>query len=384
MSRTALLGMFIVGALLIFGIAVFLVGDRQFVFSRTYQLKAAFDNVAGLDPGATVRAGGVRVGTVENIQLPHKAGEKVIVEMKLDAATHNIIHRDSVASIETEGLLGNKFIAVSFGTAGTEPVRDGDQIASLPPFDFADLARKAKEVADQTSQVLESANGVMQTARGAVENVDAMSANLRAVSAKINHGDGTIGALVNDRQVYQSLNAATQDIKQTMAAARVGVVSFQENMEALKHNWFFRGFFKDRGYFDSANLTAHAIDELPTRPVLKKFVLDGAKLFDEPDAAKFEKKGLLDPVGKYLEQNPFSLAVIVAWTGQRGEKEDNLKLTQARAAVVRDYLAEKYRINDSLLKTKGMGEDRAGDPAKADRVEILIYGDEPKTAAQRQ
>src|ERR1051326_3491060 len=109
MSRFAWLGAFIFGALIIFAAAIFLIGERQFIFSRTYHLQAPFDNVAGLDEGAAVRVGGVRVGTVEYIQLPRQAGGKVIVEMKLDHSTHEVIKKDSVAAIETEGLLGNKY-----------------------------------------------------------------------------------------------------------------------------------------------------------------------------------------------------------------------------------------------------------------------------------
>ncbi|HWQ32065.1 MAG TPA: MlaD family protein [Blastocatellia bacterium] len=384
MSRTVWLGMFIFAALLIFGVAVFMVGDRQFVFSRTYPLKSTFDNVAGLETGAAVRSGGVRVGTVDDIRLPQRSGEKVVVEMKLEESTRHIIKKDSVASIETEGLLGNKYVAISFGSQNAEPVRDWDMLAGQPPMDFSDLAKRMNDVAEKTSEVLDSARGVMDKASGAVDNVDAMTANLKSVSAKINRGEGTIGALINDRQVYQSLNAATQDIRQTMAAARTGVVSFQENMEALKHNWFFRGFFRDRGYFDASELEEHIIAELPKTTPVKQFVIDGRRLFDKPDTAKFEKKELLDPVGKYLEQNPFSLVVIAAWTGEKGKEEDNLKLTQARAAVVLDYLASKFRIDDTRLKTKGMGEDRAGDPAKADRIEIYVYADDQRTAAQKQ
>ena len=79
MSRAARLGAFILGSLIIFGIGVFLIGDRQYLWSRTYRLHAAFDTVAGLDDGAVVRSGGVRVGTVDKILMPRHSGEKVMV-----------------------------------------------------------------------------------------------------------------------------------------------------------------------------------------------------------------------------------------------------------------------------------------------------------------
>src|SRR5580700_1135723 len=106
MSRAARLGAFIVVTLTILVAGVFIIGSKQYLFSFTYQLKAQFDNVAGLDSGADVRVGGVHSGTVRSIVLPHKPGEKVTVVVDLGKSTHEIIKQDSVATIETEGLLG--------------------------------------------------------------------------------------------------------------------------------------------------------------------------------------------------------------------------------------------------------------------------------------
>jgi phospholipid/cholesterol/gamma-HCH transport system substrate-binding protein len=137
MSRAARLGAFILATLAILVVGVFIIGSKQYLFSSTYQLKAQFDNVAGLDSGGDVRVGGVHSGTVRNIVLPHKPGEKVTVFMDLSKSTHEIIKQDSVATIETEGLLGNQYVAISFGSSGTAEVRDGDIIASLPPLEMS-------------------------------------------------------------------------------------------------------------------------------------------------------------------------------------------------------------------------------------------------------
>ena len=117
MSRAARLGAFIVVTLAILVAGVFIIGGKQYLFSSTYQLKAQFDNVAGLDAGGDVRVGGVHSGTVHSIVLPHKPGEQVTVIMDLGKSTHEIIKQDSVATIETEGLLGNQYLAISFGSA---------------------------------------------------------------------------------------------------------------------------------------------------------------------------------------------------------------------------------------------------------------------------
>src|SRR5437763_15323948 len=96
MSSTARLGAFIIVALLAFGFMVFLLGDKQLLFSRTYRLNAPFDNVAGLEEGAPVRAGGVRIGTVQELDLPHQPNDKVTVEMTLENSTREAIKQDFV------------------------------------------------------------------------------------------------------------------------------------------------------------------------------------------------------------------------------------------------------------------------------------------------
>ncbi len=373
MSKTVLLGAFVFGALVIFFVAIFLIGDRQFAFSRTYRLDALFVQVSGLEPGALIRTGGVRVGTVKDIRLPDKPGEQVKVVMELEESTRKIIKLDSVALIDTEGLLGNKFISVTFGSAASPSVRDGDVIASQLPIEFADLTKKLSGIADQTNDVMVSVKGIMNSAQGSVDNVDAITGSLKSVSHKINQGDGTIGALINDKQVYRSLNSATDDIRETMSAARVGVVSFQENMEALKHNFLLRGYFKDRGYFDSAELAKYTIAELPAQAAFRKFTIEGKSLFDKESTAKFKKSKLLDPAGEFLEQTPFELVVIAAYSSEKGDIEENITLTQARAAVIREYLSNNFKLDDAKIKTKGMGEEAAGNAAPPNRIEILIY-----------
>src|SRR6202007_911759 len=123
-----------------------------------YRLQTQFDKVAGLDDGAEVRAGGVRIGMVEHIQLPRQSGEKGVGEMKLENSTRQIIKQDSVAAIGTEGLLGDKYVEITFGTKESAPVRDGDTIQSQPPLHYADLIKKA--------------NDIMDTTKGALNNVD--------------------------------------------------------------------------------------------------------------------------------------------------------------------------------------------------------------------
>jgi outer membrane protein OmpA-like peptidoglycan-associated protein len=200
----------------------------------------------------------------------------------------------------------------------------------------------------------------------AIGNFNETSGYLKSITGKIDSGQGTMGALVNDRTVFNHLNA-------TMAQAKAGMTSFDENMEALKHNFFLKGFFKSRGYFDSSELTKNAVAKLPARAPMREFTFDGKAVFDKPNTAKLRGEKLLNQVGAFLESNPYGLVVVAAQTGVKGTKETNQTLSQARAMVVRKYLAEKFRVDDARIKTLGLGEERQKEADDAGSLRILVY-----------
>jgi phospholipid/cholesterol/gamma-HCH transport system substrate-binding protein len=360
MSRAARLGAFIVTTMAILVAGVFIIGSKQYLFSSTYQLKAQFDNVAGLDAGGDVRVGGVHSGTVRSILLPHRPGEKVSVLMDLGKSTHEVIKQDSVASIETEGLLGNQYLAISFGSAGTDDVRDGDIIASQPPLEMSALFKKTGDILDSSQQ--------------AIQNATRAAANLQSISAKIDGGQGTAGALVNDKKLYNNLEHTTSSMQDTMLQAQAGVTDFHDNMEALKHNFFLRGYFKNRGYQDSAELAKYEIERLPQGASIKEFTFPAKQLFDKQDSAKLKNQKSLNAGGEFLANNQFGVAVIVASGGMEGDTQKELVLTEARAMVVREYLVENFGFDDSQLKTLGMGKQKnANSDAGWGTVQIFIY-----------
>jgi phospholipid/cholesterol/gamma-HCH transport system substrate-binding protein len=360
MSRAARLGVFMVASLVILVAGIFIIGGKQYLFRSTYQLRAQFDNVVGLDAGGDVRVGGVHSGTVHSIVLPHKPGERVTVVMDLDKTTHEIVKQDSVATIETEGLLGNQFLAISFGSARSGEVRDGDLIASQPPLEMAELLQKASGLLDGTQQ--------------AIQNATQATANLDSISAKIDKGQGTAGALVNDKQLYSNLAATSSSMRDTMVQAQAGVTDFQENMEAMKHNFLIRGYFKSRGYEDSAELAKNEIEKLPEGAPTQAFTYSAKQLFDKQDSAKLKNQKSLNAGGEYLANNQFGFAVVVVSAGMEGDTQKDLVLTQARAMVVRQYLVENFGFDDSQLRTLGMGKQvEANSDVGWGTVQIFIY-----------
>jgi phospholipid/cholesterol/gamma-HCH transport system substrate-binding protein len=360
MSRAARLGAFVVTTLAVLAVGIFIIGNKQYLFTSTYRLKAQFRNVVGLDEGAEVRVGGVHRGTVSSIELPHSTSGKVTVVMDLDSSTHDIIKQDSVASIETEGLLGNEYMAISFGSAGAANVHNGDTIASHPPLAMSDLLKKTDAILDSSQE--------------AIKNVTQATAHLSSISAKIDQGQGTVGALINDKKIYGDLDQTMNGIHDVVAQAQAGVTDFQENMEGMKHNFFLRGYFKNRGYEDSAELAKDEIARLPQSTPLKTFTYEAKQLFGKVDTAKLKNQKSLDAAGDFLADNDFGLAVVVACSSMEGDAGKDLVLTQGRALVVREYLVENFAFDDRQLKTLGMGKKSGTSPETGwGAIQILVY-----------
>lgn len=233
-------------------------------------------------------------------------------------------------------------------------------IASEPPLVMGDMMKKA--------------DGILDSSQQAVVNTTEATAHLNSISAKIDAGQGTVGALVNDKQLYSNLDETTATLHDTMLKAQAGVTDFQENMEALKHNFLLSGYFKKRGYEDSSDLAAHRIGELPQAAPSKVFTFSAKQLFDARDSAKLKDKKALSASGDYLAKNSFGFAVVVVSTGMEGDAKEDLVLTEARAMVVRKYLVENFGFDDSQLKTLGQGK-QAGASLDADwgSVQILIF-----------
>lgn len=336
MSQSIRVGFFILLGLLILGAGIFLIGSRQSLLQSNLSVSAQFQSVGGLNEGADVRVGGIRVGTVRHIELPHNPSGKVTVFMDVAKSTQDVLRDDSVAAINSAGLLGDKFVEISFGSDGKPRLKNGQMIDSRPPVDI--------------SEITDRANHLLDTAQVAVSNIG-------EITTKINEGKGTAGALINDRSIYDRANAS--------------VSAMHDDMEALKSNFLLKGFFNKRGYADTDELKKHQISKLPAGRPVKTFDYDAKAVFDKGDSAKLKSKKMFDEAGNYLQGNKFSLVVIVSSAGMKGDSERDRTLTEARTMVVRNYLIQNFRLDDTRIRTLGMGKtEQLGENGK---VEIIVY-----------
>ncbi len=222
--------------------------------------------------------------------------------------------------------------------------------------------------------ILDKANGLLGQGQVAMANITQVSEHLNSVSAKIDHGDGTVGALVNDKALYNSLDETANSARAAAVSAKAGVSDFADNMEALKHNFLLRGYFKNRGYEDSSDLGKDAIAGLPQGTPVQQYTFQAKDLFDKQDSAKLKGQKVLKAAGDYLSGNDFGVAVISVSTGKTGSADKDVTLAQGRALVLRDYLVQHFGFDDSKLKTVALGK-QIDESSKDDwgLIKVLIY-----------
>lgn len=351
MSRSFRLGLFMLTTLAILAVCVFMVGRQETKFGANYRVRSEFANVAGLSEGADVRVGGIRKGTVRSIELPKTPDGKVAIVMDLDKGTQAIVKQDSVASIQSEGLLGDKYVEISFGSVDAARLKGGETIESQAPFDISDLLQKASTMLD--------------TGESALESIQAATDNIGMITAKVNNGVGTAGKLINDPTLYKQ--------------AAAGITSLHQDADALQHNFLLRGFFKSQGYSNPAEIAEHEIQQLPKETATKSFAFSPKDLFDKADGAKLKNEKKLDAAGQFLQGQKFGSAVIVAAAGRTGDSDKQLVLSEARSFVVRKYLVDNFQLDDTRVKTLGLG--KTADSSPDGSIEIRIYAGVPVPAA---
>ena len=201
------LGVFVTLGVLFFIIGIYIIGQKQRLFSDTFTVNAVFKNVNGLLVGNNVRFTGINVGTVDDIIILNDTSVQVV--MITDEDTHRFIKKDAKAIIGSEGLMGNKTINITHGSPNQTKVEEDGFILTEQPVGTDEILNKLKTTAD----------------------------NLASITGNVSNGKGTIGKLFMDTNMANSLN-------QTIVNLKHGTKGFAEDMEAAKHSVLLRGAVK--------------------------------------------------------------------------------------------------------------------------------------------
>lgn len=426
-NRLAAVGAFVIGGLLLFAAGLFLIGDRRMLFSDTFRVYAEFAEVASLDAGAKVRVAGMDAGEVEEIRVPAGPSQKFQVRMRVRRDLHPLIRVDSVASIQNDGLVGNKFVQIQTGTDAAAQIPEGGTIHSREPVDIADLMQMMNDtivtvnamLVDVKARVDEALVSVSSTARDAqalmkemggdvreiLASAQQVSGDLTAIVANVRQGRGTVGRLLTDDSLFASVKAMaadaertfanvreasaeakgaiaelrgdrgpvkglTGDVQRTLQSARDAMTDLAETTEALKRNFLFRGFFTRRGYFDLDDVTVaqYRAGALQTRDrrVLRIWV--AAEVLFESDAAGVERltpggMARLDSAMSQFLRYPQKSPFVLEGYAIRPTADERYLISRRRAQLVRDYLVGKFSLDSNYVAIMAMGADADGSPA---------------------
>jgi len=426
-NRLAAVGAFVIAGVLLFAVGLFLIGNRRMMFSDTFEVYAEFSKVAGLQNGAMVRVAGLDAGEVESIHLPTSPSGRFRIKLRVRRDMHPIIRLDSVASIQNDGLVGNKFIQVEAGTDQSPQVPDRGTIQSREPFDLADMLLRVNETIDLVTAMitdvrvrLDDALQAVQTmavegqtmiadVSGEIRTITAsgrkVAADLQVIVAGVQQGRGSLGKFVNDEAVYErvkeiaseaeravtNLREASEsakaaindfrgekgpmrgvvgDLQQSLTAARETLTDLADNSEALKRNFFFRGFFNRRGYFDLDDIGVEEYRngalETDDRRVLRVWV-SAAVLFalDADGQERLTESGrqrLDSAMAPFLHYPPNTPFVVEGYAGG-ATRDAEFVLSRSRALQVRDYLVGKFGLDPGHVATMPLGGQAPGSPA---------------------
>jgi len=307
------LGLFVLASLFFLILLLYLIGKNSNMFGSNYILKARFENVQGLKAGNNIRYAGIDIGTVKSVYIINDTTMEV--KMIIDNKAKNIIKKNSLVYIGTDGLVGNKVVNIFSVKEDAPFALENDILPSKKAIDTDDMMRTLSKTNIQISKIAEDFSltiNKLNNSQGLwkllndntiADNISNASFQVKKSSYKINeianqinditneikNGNGTLSKLINDKNLADSLTVAVNNFKnaaheitaagkeinnsvaliskevnegkgsihailkdtsvtilleKSMNNIETGTKGFSDNMEALKHNFLFRGYFR--------------------------------------------------------------------------------------------------------------------------------------------
>ncbi len=333
---------FIIAGSVLFLVALFVIGSKQNMFTSTMNIQSVFEKVSGLLEGSNVRFNGISVGTVSKIEI--MSGTKVRVVLTVVSSVKPFIKRDSKVSVVSEGLIGNKIVDITPGNENVQSVEDGDWLESIKPVEAEDILRSLKVTGDNAAVITKDVGEMVSkinkgegtlgqlinnssmydyvdstmkgfsTSAGLVNNVlrnisssvdiittevipmtqriRMITEDISNITKKINSNESVVGTLLTDTTFANNLKSLIRNADQTTANLEQGSFSFSQNMEALKHNLLFKGYFEDLGYWDKNDYEKN-VSDLNMKLKIKQQELD----------ARDKRLNELEKLVKQLQEN---------------------------------------------------------------------------------
>ncbi len=206
--------MFIAGGVALFVLAIFIIGKQKNLFDPVFRVTTTFYNVSGLQVGNNIRFSGINVGTVNNIRIVNDS--TVEVELMIRKNVRQFIKSDCEVVMGSEGLIGDRLLIITQGGIDSPLVHEGQQLGSKEPVEM---------------------DAIMESLQVTALNATIISGQLAEIMIQINSGKGTLGRLIKDSTIAENLNLTVRNLKKSSNG-------LNENMNAAKENFLFRGYYK--------------------------------------------------------------------------------------------------------------------------------------------
>ena len=196
-------GLLTIVSLILLTVGIFLITGRTGIFTKTMTVQTLAPDAGGLKPGAPVRLTGVDVGTVRAVQLSGlpEASRSVEIIMEVSREYQSDLRADSEAFLAAEGLLGERYINISKGTASAPPLPPGGIIPFHATAEFSELVGGSRDL---------------------IDNLNVLTARLNTVLGSVELGEGTFGKLINDDTLYRRLDASVTAVTQLISEVTSG------------------------------------------------------------------------------------------------------------------------------------------------------------------
>jgi phospholipid/cholesterol/gamma-HCH transport system substrate-binding protein len=230
-------GLFLLAGLLMAALAVFAIGEKSGLFESKANVFVFFDDVSGLVEGAPVRLAGLDVGTVSKIELPERLDRREArVTLSIKSKYKRRIRSDSVALIDSKGLLGDKIINIALGTAGKPELPEGGVLPTRKAPSIEHLMSNVDDAISSITQVTKSADTAIQQLttgqmRGDIGRIAASTAN---ILGQVEHGDGFAHRALYDPQYGQEIEGILVETRATITRLRETVDRVDRTVAAVE------------------------------------------------------------------------------------------------------------------------------------------------------
>src|ERR1035441_5591993 len=228
MNRPFLVGLFVLAALGLFATGLFMIGNRHEAFAKHTDFHTEFADLSEIARGAKVEVAGMDAGEVIAVLVPDSPASKFRVTMRVNQSLRGLVRTDSVVTVGTEGVVGNKFLTIGAGSRQAPAAVANTTLASREPTDISALLDQAKGTIGDIDATIRNANSVVTTANGLLTSVGGnlnaalvsaktTLANANQVVAGVKEGKGTAGMLLRDPAFADQLRASLSNAQKATA-----------------------------------------------------------------------------------------------------------------------------------------------------------------------